>query len=91
MLVEEPRPVTLDLPLTMFLPAEYINSEPERLTLYRRLAAISTREELEAIAQEMSDRFGHMPEPALNLIASIRVKLAAREAKSPRCPWAVII
>lgn len=79
--VEEVASVSIDLPLTMFLPAEYVGNEAERLTLYRRLAAISGPEDLEAIAGEIADRFGPLPVPVHNLLTSIRIKLAARAAK----------
>src|SRR5207245_8381563 len=44
--VEEPQPVTLDLPLSSFLPAAFVGSELERLNLYRRLAGVDSSEGL---------------------------------------------
>ncbi|MGH2441637.1 MAG: transcription-repair coupling factor, partial [Chloroflexota bacterium] len=79
--VNEPAPVTIDLPLTMLLPAEYVGDESERLTLYRRLAAIRTFEELESFTAEIVDRFGAPPPPAQNLLTSVRIKLSARAAR----------
>jgi transcription-repair coupling factor (superfamily II helicase) len=78
--VKEVSPVTLDLPLTMFLPADYVGDESERLTLYRRLAAVETEESLDEIAAEMADRFGATPAAVQNLLLSVRIKLAARAA-----------
>jgi transcription-repair coupling factor (superfamily II helicase) len=78
--VQEPSAVTIDLPLTMFLPAEYIGGESERLTLYRRLAAVDSVEELEALEAEIADRFGKLPLPVQNLITSVHIKLMARAA-----------
>lgn len=78
--VEEPTLVSLDLPLTMFLPPEYVGSEAERLTLYRRLASISGETALAELVEEMRDRFGPLPPPVENLIASVRMKLLAEQA-----------
>ncbi len=78
--VEEAVTVSIDLPLTMFLPAEYIGNEAERLTLYRRLAAVRDAESLEALAEEMLDRFGSFPPPVESLLASVRIKLLAMAA-----------
>lgn len=74
--VEQP-PVTIDLPLTMYLPAEYAGNEQERLTIYRRLAAVHDKEGLRAITDEMRDRFGPIPDPVEHLLDSIRIKLLA--------------
>lgn len=79
--VDEPSPVTLDLPLTMYLPVEYVNSEAERLTLYRRMAGIETFDGLEDMGGEMRDRFGPLPDPVKNLFNSVRVKLLGRQAR----------
>jgi transcription-repair coupling factor (superfamily II helicase) len=79
--VEERVMVTIDLPLTMFLPAEYVTDEAERLSLYRRLASVTSQSELEALAEELRDRFGPLPQPVDNLLTSIRLKLGAIEAR----------
>ncbi len=78
--IEETVPITIDLPLTMFLPAEYVANESERLTLYRRLASIETESELRAFSDEITDRFGTLPLAVQNLLTSVRIKLAAKAA-----------
>ena len=40
----------------------------ERLTLYKRMANCETREALEALGEELIDRFGLLPEPARALL-----------------------
>ena len=79
--VEEEPLVSIDLPLTMFLPPDYVSDEAERLSLYRRLAAVDLSDELGAIRDEIQDRFGHLPTPVENLLASVEVKLLARAAR----------
>jgi transcription-repair coupling factor (superfamily II helicase) len=79
--VEEQPTVTVDLPLTMFLPAEYVGNEAERLTLYRRLAGVTASEELDELIAELRDRFGPLPPQVENLVTSVRVKLAALRAR----------
>jgi transcription-repair coupling factor (superfamily II helicase) len=79
--IEEAPSVTFDLPITMYLPAEFIGSEPDRLTLYRRLAAVGSHTDLESITEEIRDRFGSLPGPVQNLLRSVRLKLLAREAQ----------
>ena len=79
--VAEPVLVTVDLPLTMFLPAQYVGDEAERLSLYRRLAAVKTAEELEQLRDELRDRFGPTPVEVENLLESVRIKLLAASAR----------
>jgi transcription-repair coupling factor (superfamily II helicase) len=79
--VEETPSVTLDLPVTMYLPPEYVGSETERLTLYRRLAAVGASDELDSLSDEIRDRFGSPPAPVQNLLRTVRLKLLAREAR----------
>jgi transcription-repair coupling factor (superfamily II helicase) len=66
----------------MFLPAEYVGSESERLTLYRRLASVSSNDELADLVSEMRDRFGPLPVQVQNLVTSVETKLLAVEARA---------
>ena len=71
------RPVVIDLPLTLGLPESYINDEPLRVQLYRRVASLETDAQVQAFEEELADRFGKLPAPALNLTWQVRLKLAA--------------
>lgn len=79
--VQESPSISLNLPLTTLLPESYVGSEAERLTLYRRLADIATREEADGLEDEMRDRFGALPQAVQNLLTVVRLKLLAREAR----------
>jgi len=73
-------PVSVDLPLPIGLPADYIQDQEIRLRLYRRLADIRSLAEVDALAEEFQDRFGALPEQAQNLLYQIRLKLLAEKA-----------
>ena len=73
-------PVTVELPLAVELPAEYIPEQATRLKLYRRLADIGDPAQLAAVAEELHDRFGEPPAEVLNLLFQLRVKLLAEVA-----------
>src|SRR5947209_5469444 len=79
--VEEPPAISINLPLTTLLPDEYVGSEAERLTLYRRLANVTAVAEVDELEDEMRDRFGALPLPVQNLVSVVRLKLKARDAK----------
>ena len=68
----------INLHLPALLPSDYCSDVHERLTLYKRLANCETPDELDAMQEELIDRFGPAPEPAQALIESHRLRIAAR-------------
>ena len=72
--------VKVELPVDAHLPHEYVESQRLRLEVYQRLAAVRTEGELTAMADELTDRYGPMPEPVLTLMDVARFRLLARSA-----------
>jgi transcription-repair coupling factor (superfamily II helicase) len=68
----------INLHVPALLPEAYCNDVHERLVLYKRLANCDSAEELEALQEELVDRFGRPPEPALALLACHRLRLIAK-------------
>ena len=62
------------------LPAEYIAEPHLRIDLYRRLALASDGTTIREIAEELTDRFGELPEPAKALIEISHIRILAEEA-----------
>lgn len=60
------------------LPETYVDSEAQRLEIYRRLAGLSELEALAALGQELHDRFGPPPLTVTRLLLVIELKLLAR-------------
>jgi transcription-repair coupling factor (superfamily II helicase) len=73
-------PVTVDLPMHIGIPADYVADRDSRLRLYRRIADLNALPDIEAIHEEFIDRFGSMPEPVKNLLFQLKVKLLAEKA-----------
>jgi transcription-repair coupling factor (superfamily II helicase) len=61
--------------LPAFIPEFYVEDPAERLSLYRRLSLCRSDEEVEAIRQELVDRFGRAPEEVGHLLEVIKVKI----------------
>jgi transcription-repair coupling factor (superfamily II helicase) len=72
--------VAVDLPLPTGIPAAYVPDQNLRLSLYRRIADVQDEAELEALESEFKDRFGPLPEGALNLFYQMHIKLRAEQA-----------
>ncbi|MCL5269108.1 MAG: transcription-repair coupling factor [bacterium] len=75
-------PVEIKFPVDQFLPEDYIPIESQRIRFYKDVAGTRTRDELELLLEELVDRYGALPPPAVNLVNACRVKLAAS-------PWRV--
>lgn len=75
--------ITIELPLAVGLPADYVPDDKLRLQLYRRLAELATEEDVDRLRDELQDRFGPLPRMAENLIYQLRLKLLARDARIP--------
>jgi transcription-repair coupling factor (superfamily II helicase) len=72
--------LTVDLPITAYIPEEYVPDLNTRLALYQRLATLDSMRRIEDISQELKDRFGRMPLPVQNLLYLVRIKLLGTEA-----------
>ncbi|WP_349270905.1 transcription-repair-coupling factor [Mycolicibacterium parafortuitum] len=75
---EEPKDVRIDLPVDAHFPPDYIGSDRLRLEAYRRLAAAPDDKSVDSVIEELTDRYGPLPESALLLVAVARLRLLAR-------------
>jgi transcription-repair coupling factor (superfamily II helicase) len=70
----------ISLGLPVLIPESYVADLPVRLGLYRRIGALASDAETEALAAELTDRFGRLPEEVENLLQVVSLKRACREA-----------
>jgi transcription-repair coupling factor (superfamily II helicase) len=68
-----------DVPVDGFIPDSYVTSEPQKLTLYKRISGIRSTSEVAEFIEELTDRFGKPPKPVLRLLAVMRVRAKAAE------------
>jgi transcription-repair coupling factor (superfamily II helicase) len=73
--------VQITLPLDVSLPADYIADESLRLRLYRRLAGLTTLDQVKEVEDELTDRFGPLPQAAANMLYQLRLRALAIEAR----------
>ena len=84
-LTEEAMPVEqwtpqINLGIPVLIPEVYVSELNVRLNLYRRLAELRTREELDAFGAELIDRFGPLPPEVENLLDTVVIKQLCRAA-----------
>ena len=71
---------SIQLGLPVLIPETYVRDLPVRLGLYRRIGALATDAETEALAAELVDRFGPLPEEIGNLLQVVTLKRLCRDA-----------
>jgi transcription-repair coupling factor (superfamily II helicase) len=74
----EPVEPEMHLSLAAHLPATYITSNNQRLSIYKRLATCSTESALADMEEELRDRYGPLPMEASHLFALLNLKLVLR-------------
>jgi transcription-repair coupling factor (superfamily II helicase) len=88
--VPQPRgDIKIDVPVEAHLPRDYVAKEDLRLEAYRRLAAVTSRADVDDIRDEWLDRYGPLTPPAEALLSVARlraecVRLGVREVNVAR-------
>lgn len=66
---------TITIPEKIFIPDNFITDLDLRISIYKRISAITSEEEKEILAVELLDRFGKFPIELENLFKLIEIKL----------------
>jgi transcription-repair coupling factor (superfamily II helicase) len=74
---EEIEPIRIDLMVDAHLPDSYVSGVETRLEAYRRLATAMTTEGIEDVVAEWEDRFGPVPDAAVELLNIARLRVEA--------------
>jgi transcription-repair coupling factor (superfamily II helicase) len=75
--VEEEREIRISVPLERYLPDRYVADSEERMDIYRRLARMSSLDEVRGLRDELADRFGPPPSPAENMLRLVIIRIRA--------------
>ncbi|MFD5320402.1 transcription-repair coupling factor [Streptomyces sp. NPDC127098] len=75
---EELLEVKIELPVDAHVPHDYAPGERLRLQAYRSIAAANTEEDIRAVREELTDRYGPLPEATENLLLVAGLRMLAR-------------
>ncbi len=67
----------METDMELMFPAEYISNVSERMNLYRDLDNVKDEAEMQKFQDNLVDRFGPIPEQALNLMSLVRLRWLA--------------
>jgi transcription-repair coupling factor (superfamily II helicase) len=71
---------SINLGVPVLIPDTYVPDLDVRLGLYRRLADLTAKVELEGFAAELIDRFGPLPREVNTLLLVVRIKAECKKA-----------
>jgi transcription-repair coupling factor (superfamily II helicase) len=69
----------LELEYSGYIPDTYIDSAQEKMEVYKKIASIKTKDELERVYAELLDRFGPLPDEAASLLALAEIRIICRD------------
>ncbi len=72
--------ISIDLLADAYIPPDYIASESEKLDMYKRISTLTGVQEMEEITDELTDRYGELPEAVKRLLAVAMLKPDAAAA-----------
>jgi transcription-repair coupling factor (superfamily II helicase) len=75
---EEPLDVKIEIPVDAHVPHDYAPGERLRLQAYRSIAAVNSEDDIVQVREELTDRYGKLPEPVENLLLVAGLRLFAR-------------
>ena len=76
----EPTEMKIELPVDAHLPHGYVPSERLRLEMYKRLAEVRSDDDVEALREELVDRYGQPPAAVSSLLDVARFRARCRAA-----------
>ncbi|MDR0464850.1 MAG: transcription-repair coupling factor [Treponema sp.] len=68
----------LELEYSGFIPDSYIDCAQEKMEVYKMIAAIRDKDDLDRIYSELLDRFGPLPDEAASLMALAEIRIISR-------------
>ena len=72
--------VSIELPLTAFIPDSYIVNAKDKINAYQKLSAADSHAYLAELKEDIEDDYGKMPKEVSNLFRILDIKLWAKKA-----------
>ena len=69
----------MELEYSGFIPDSYIESPQRKMEIYKMIAAVREKDELDRVYGELTDRFGPLPDEAASLLALAEIRIICRE------------
>ena len=78
--IEEEIDVQIDINVSSYIPDEYIENSTQKIEVYQDIALCKNEEDILDVIDEITDRYGNMPQEVNNLIEITRIKQLCKKA-----------
>ncbi len=78
-LQKEDEATLINLPVDAYIPDIYVEDADLKIEIYKSIAGVHSLEAIDAMREEMRDRYGTPPQPVENLLAVGRIKYMAQK------------
>lgn len=78
---EEDFETLMELEYQGFLPDHYIPDSVGKMQIYKKIARIQNEQDMEALRQEMTDRFGPVPDEVKEILKVAEIRIVCRRLK----------
>ncbi len=75
----EPIDTTIELEYSGFIPDTYIKLAETKMEIYKKIAGVRSKDDLEAVVYEINDRFGPPPEEVESLLSLCEIKVICQK------------
>lgn len=79
--IEEKVDVEIDLNVSAYIPSTYIEDEIVKLEMYKKIAAIDSKEDMYDVQEELEDRFSDIPKETQTLLNIAYIKSLCKRLK----------
>ncbi|WP_438448956.1 transcription-repair coupling factor [Gorillibacterium sp. sgz5001074] len=69
----------LDVQLDAYLPSDYIYDSMQKIEIYKKVATATSLDEVEDLEEELTDRFGDLPQAVRSLMTVARIRIYGSE------------
>ena len=76
---ESQNEVLMELEYSGFIPDTYISNLQTKMEVYKKIAGVQTKSELESMYLELEDRFGPIPDEVYSLLSLAEVRVIAKK------------
>jgi len=76
---EQQNEVLMELEYSGFIPDTYVHSIQTKMEIYKKVAGIQTRDELDRMFNELEDRFGPVPDEVYSLLSLAEVRIISKK------------
>ena len=73
--------VEIDLSVNAYIPDTYISDELTKIEMYKKIASIESKEDMQEVQDELEDRFSDMPKAVQSLLKIAYIKTLCKKLK----------